>query len=204
MSDKRIFIYSDELNHNGYPEECPFNTSRASRTMQTVDSMGLLSGDDREVVAPRRAERVDLEAFHTVEYLDILEAASRGEMDPYAAMMMGLGTPDCPVWLDMYPYLALAVMMAACLDGVENNIKAGPPVNKNIFAMSQREKKRLKIGELPADLSQALDQMEKSQVIKDALGEHIFTNFITAKRQEWHEYIAHVHQWERDRYLDQY
>lgn len=102
------------------------------------------------------------------------------------------------------PYLALTVMLAAGLDGIENGIKAGPPVNKNIFAMSQREKRRLKIGSLPVDLSAALDHLERDKVMKEALGEHIFTQFIAAKRQEWHDYIAHVHPWERDRYLNQY
>jgi len=109
MQDKRIFIHCEDLNKNGYPEECPFNTSRAGRTMQAADSMGLLSGDDREVVEPLRAERSELETFHTAEYLDVLEAASRGVLDPYVAMHMGLGTADCPVWLGMYHYLTLAV-----------------------------------------------------------------------------------------------
>jgi glutamine synthetase len=99
------------------------------------------------------------------------------------------------------PYLALAVMLAAGLDGVENQVDPGPPVNKNIFAMSQREKKRLKIGELPPNLEGALDLLEKSKVIREALGEHIFEHYIAAKRQEVAEYLAHVHPWEQERYL---
>jgi len=102
------------------------------------------------------------------------------------------------------PYLALAVMLASGLDGIENEIDPGPPVNKNIWKMSQREKKRLKIDALPADLSDALDYMEKDVVIEKALGEHIHENFVRAKRQEWHEYISHVHPWEQDRYLSEY
>ncbi len=102
------------------------------------------------------------------------------------------------------PYLALAVMLAAGLDGIEQQIDPGPPVNKNIFAMSQREKRRLKIDALPADLSAALDMLEKDPVIKAALGSHICENFVTAKRKEWHDYLAHVHPWERDRYLHEY
>ena len=102
------------------------------------------------------------------------------------------------------PYLALTVLLAAGLDGVENGYEAGPPVNKNIFAMSQREKRRLKIAELPGDLSQALDNLAKDKVMAEALGDHIFDHFLAAKRQEWADYIGHVHSWERDRYLDQY
>ena len=100
------------------------------------------------------------------------------------------------------PYLALAAMMAAGLDGVENGYDPGPPVNKNIFAMSQREKKRLKIAQLPPNLEGALDALEKDKVIREALGEHIFEHYLAAKRQEVADYLAHVHPWEQDRYLE--
>ncbi|MEM8960996.1 MAG: glutamine synthetase family protein [Acidobacteriota bacterium] len=100
------------------------------------------------------------------------------------------------------PYLALTVMLAAGLDGVRRKVSAGEPVNKNIFAMSQREKRRLKIRQLPADLSSALDNLERDKVLCAALGEHITERFIEAKRQEWTEYLSHVHPWEQDRYLN--
>ena len=99
------------------------------------------------------------------------------------------------------PYLAYAVMLAAGLDGVRSKIDPGAPVNKNIFAMSQREKKRLKIDELPSDLSTALDFLEKDDVVKAALGDHIASHFVLAKRREWAEYLSHVHPWEQERYL---
>jgi glutamine synthetase len=102
------------------------------------------------------------------------------------------------------PYLALAVMLAAGLDGVRRKLHPGSPVNKNIFTMSQREKRRLKIGQLPANLSEALDEMEKDPVVCDALGPHICENYVRAKRQEWAEYISHVHPWEQQRYLEEY
>ncbi len=102
------------------------------------------------------------------------------------------------------PYLAFAVMLAAGLDGVKEKLDPGPPVNKNIFAMSQREKRRLKIDELPANLSAALDSLEKDKVILAALGDHIAEHFLRAKRAEWADYISHVHPWERERYLNAY
>ncbi len=102
------------------------------------------------------------------------------------------------------PYLAYAVMLAAGLDGVRNKIDPGPPVDKNIFAMSQREKKRRKIEELPGSLSAALDNLEKDKVICDALGKHITEHFLLAKRAEWAEYQSHVHPWEQERYLSAY
>ncbi len=102
------------------------------------------------------------------------------------------------------PYLAFTTMLAAGLDGIENELNPGEPVNKNIFSMSQREKRRHKIDELPPDLSAALDHLEKDAVLKEALGEHIFEHFLRAKRQEWHDYVSHVHPWEQERYLHQH
>jgi glutamine synthetase len=102
------------------------------------------------------------------------------------------------------PYLAFAVMLRAGLDGIEQQIDPGPPVNKNINTMSQRERRHLRIDELPTNLSEALDALERDDLIKDTLGEHIWTHFLEAKREEWFEYIKQVTPWERDRYLSVY
>jgi glutamine synthetase len=102
------------------------------------------------------------------------------------------------------PYLALAVQLAAGLDGIENKTDAREPVNTNIWEMSHREKRRLRIDDLPHNLEEACNELEKDQVIKEALGEHIFSNFLAAKRQEWEEYITQVSQWELDNYLAKY
>jgi glutamine synthetase len=102
------------------------------------------------------------------------------------------------------PYLAIAVMLAAGLDGIENKSMPPPSVNKNIFAMSQREKRRLKIEALPANLSDAIQNLEKNKLMKEALGDHIFMHFIQAKKMEWSEYISQVHDWELERYLSYY
>ena len=102
------------------------------------------------------------------------------------------------------PYLALAVMLRAGLDGVEREIDPGPPVNKNIYKMSHRERRHLRIDELPGNLSEALDEMEKSDLMRATLGDHIFDQFLAAKREEWDDYIRHVSPWEIDRYLGTY
>ncbi len=102
------------------------------------------------------------------------------------------------------PYLALAVMLAAGLDGIENQIEPPPAVNKNIFTMSQREKRRFKIQELPPNLWEAVVNLEKDKVMREALGDHIFFHFIDAKKMEWSQYISQVHKWELDRYLSYY
>jgi glutamine synthetase len=95
-------------------------------------------------------------------------------------------------------------MLASGLDGIEQKMDAGDPVNKNIFTMSHREKRRLKISQLPVNLSEALDNLEKDKVIQSALGDHIYTHYLEAKRQEWADYISQVHPWETERYLATY
>ena len=102
------------------------------------------------------------------------------------------------------PYLAFGAMLAAGLDGIERSLDCGEPVNRNIFEMSQREKRRLKIHQLPTSLAAALNYLEKDAVLKDALGPHIFDHFLFNKRTEWAEYIKEIHDWELDRYLDRY
>src|SRR5215213_5928941 len=102
------------------------------------------------------------------------------------------------------PYLALAVMLAAGIDGVRTSADYREPVNENIWEMSHREKRRLRIDDLPHDLNEACNELEKNDVITSALGEHIAQHFLAAKRQEWREYISQVSQWELDNYLGKY
>jgi glutamine synthetase len=102
------------------------------------------------------------------------------------------------------PYLALAVMLAAGLDGIEQQASSREPVNTNIFEMSHREKRRLRIDDLPHDLNEACDELEKDPVIRDALGEHVTRHFLAAKRQEWRDYISQVSDWELQQYLGKY
>lgn len=102
------------------------------------------------------------------------------------------------------PYLAFAAMIAAGLDGVERKLDPGPPVNKNVFTMSHREKRRLRIDALPADLREALRMMKKDKLIRAVLGDHIFSHYLEAKSRSWEEYSSCVHTWEIERYLARY
>ena len=102
------------------------------------------------------------------------------------------------------PYLAFAVMLAAGLDGIRNKTDPGEPVNKNVFTMSQREKKRLKIEELPSTLREALDALEEDKVILNALGSHLSESYLAGKRQHWNDFLAAVHPWELEQYLATY
>jgi glutamine synthetase len=102
------------------------------------------------------------------------------------------------------PYLAFAVMLRAGLDGIKEGLEAPKPVNKNIFDMSERQKRSLKIDALPRDLIDAVHHLEKSKLMRETLGEHVFHHFIAAKKAEWGDYISRVHGWEIDRYLGVY
>jgi len=102
------------------------------------------------------------------------------------------------------PYLSLTVQLAAGLDGVERKLKARDPVNRNIFTMSHRDRRKYKIDELPRDLHEALDVFAKNKVMTDALGPHLTERFLEAKRDEILQYNLQVSQWEIDNYLGRY
>lgn len=100
------------------------------------------------------------------------------------------------------PYLAIAVILGAIIDGVENKIEPPLQVEENIYEMTSKELEKAKIESLPGRLDEALDLLEKNDVIKDTLGEHILNEFVTTKRKECELYNIYVSQWEIDRYLD--
>ncbi|HYG60139.1 MAG TPA: type I glutamate--ammonia ligase [Symbiobacteriaceae bacterium] len=99
------------------------------------------------------------------------------------------------------PYLALAAVLAAGLDGIKNKMQAPAPVNRNVYLMSPEERMAEGIEMLPGNLREALRELEADDVIRDALGPHILGNFIEAKMIEWDIYRTQVHQWELDQYL---
>ncbi len=99
------------------------------------------------------------------------------------------------------PYLLLALCLAAGLDGIKNKMEPPKSVNTNIFEMSERDMKRAKIESLPADLHQAIIEMEKDPFIKEVLGTHVFSKYVEAKKLEWDHYRMQVSQWEINEYL---
>ena len=100
------------------------------------------------------------------------------------------------------PYLALAVMLAAGLDGIEQQMEPPPAIQRNIFRMTVREKRHHRVKELPTDLREAVEELQKDTVIAQALGDHVLDHFVEAKMAEWREYSSTVHAWELERYLD--
>ena len=102
------------------------------------------------------------------------------------------------------PYLAIAIALAAGLDGIKNKIEPPAAVNRNIFEMTDKGRKKAKVESLPSNLLDAVEALEKDKLIQDALGPHIAPLYISAKKREWGLYSEQVTQWEIDRYLYKY
>ncbi len=99
------------------------------------------------------------------------------------------------------PYLALAVMLRSGIDGIEKGIQPPEPVNFNIYELTEKERIKRGIDILPINLGMALNEMQKDELIKETLGEHILNRFYDAKTIEWNNYRSRVHAWEIDQYL---
>jgi glutamine synthetase len=99
------------------------------------------------------------------------------------------------------PYLAFAVMLAAGLKGIEDEYDIPDPIEEDIYKMSKKEKNARGITTLPDNLYEAIIEVEKSELVKEALGEHIFNKFIENKKIEWDMYRTHVSKYEIEKYL---
>ena len=99
------------------------------------------------------------------------------------------------------PYLAFAVMLAAGLDGIENDYQLPDPVEEDIYHMSEAERKARGVQSLPGSLYEAILEYEKSDLVRKTLGEHIFNKFLENKRIEWDTYRIQVNVYEIERYL---
>jgi glutamine synthetase len=99
------------------------------------------------------------------------------------------------------PYLAFAVMLAAGLKGVDNEYELPEPIEDDIYEMSGKEKNERGIITLPGNLYEAILEVEKSELVKEALGEHIFNKYVENKKIEWDMYRTHVSQYEIDKYM---
>ncbi|URN93963.1 MAG: type I glutamate--ammonia ligase [Candidatus Pristimantibacillus lignocellulolyticus] len=102
------------------------------------------------------------------------------------------------------PYLTLAVVLKAGLDGIRNKTPLVAPTDRNIYIMSEEERLDENIHSLPNDLREALNELLRSDVICEALGDHALAHFYELKEIEWDMYRTQVHQWELDQYLTHY
>lgn len=99
------------------------------------------------------------------------------------------------------PYLTLALCLAAGLDGIKNKLLPMNSVDCNVFELSTKERENLKVRSLPANLCEAIDELNKSEFVQKVLGEHISKKYIEAKKAEWEDYRTQVTKWEIDQYL---
>jgi glutamine synthetase len=99
------------------------------------------------------------------------------------------------------PYLAFAVMLAAGLEGIEKKYPLPDPVEENVYHMTEEERRKRGIESLPGSLIEAIEITEKSELVRNALGDHVFTNFIENKKIEWDNYRRQVTTYELETYL---
>jgi glutamine synthetase len=99
------------------------------------------------------------------------------------------------------PYLAMSGLLAAGLYGIKNELDGLSPVKKNLFKMSDQERKRLGIRNLPESLQEAIEHFSKSELMRETIGEALFSKLIEAKQREWDEYKMKITAWEIEKYL---
>ena len=99
------------------------------------------------------------------------------------------------------PYLAFAVMLAAGLKGIEQNYPLPEPIEEDIYEMDEEARERAGITSLPGNLFEAIQEVEKSELVRETLGDHIFNKFVANKKIEWDRYRTHVSQYEVEKYL---
>ena len=99
------------------------------------------------------------------------------------------------------PYLTFAAMLHAVLEGVEQGYELTEPIEKNLYDLTPEEREERGVGQLPETLGEAIEEMARSEVVKRALGDHIFPRYVELKREEWNEYRVQLSPWEMERYL---
>lgn len=98
------------------------------------------------------------------------------------------------------PYLAFSVMLKAGLAGIEERLEVPEPIEQDIFSLSRAERRKIGIVELPGHLGDAIREVEGSDLVRKALGDHVYENWLKIKHDEWDDYRIQVHKWELDRY----
>jgi glutamine synthetase len=99
------------------------------------------------------------------------------------------------------PYLAYAAMLKTGMEGIEQKLTPPPPVEENVYDFSDEKLKEMSIESLPGSLMEALGELERDEVLRETLGEHVYDAFMRAKKTEWDQYRAQVSEWEIDQYL---
>jgi len=99
------------------------------------------------------------------------------------------------------PYLAFSVILSAGLEGIEKEYEPPSPVEKNVFEMTEQERQEQGIFTLPGSLHEAIQLTESSELVRKALGEHVFSTFIQNRKVDWDRYRSQVTDYELKQYL---
>lgn len=185
-------IFSDETDENGLSQDAYYFIGGIMQHMKgmTAITNPLVNSYKRLVPGYEAPVYIAWSATNRSPLIRI--PAARGE-----GTRIELRCPDPAA----NPYLALAVCLAAGLDGIKNQITPPKGVNQNIFEMTKSEKRQEGIDALPSTLLEALREMDQDSFIKEVLGDHIANTYILAKKAEWKEYTSQVTQWELNQYL---
>ena len=115
-----------------------------------------------------------------------------------AASRVELRSPDP----SCNPYLAIATIVHAGLDGIEQGLDCPDPVRENIYEFDEQKREEYGITTLPSNLGEAVDEFKADEALQSALGDHISEKFVEAKTAEYDEYRIEVSDWELDQYLE--
>lgn len=188
-------IFNDESKPNGLSDEA---TQFIAGLMKHIPSMAAITNplvNSYKRLVPGYGAPVYIAWSKTNRSPLIRIPSSRGENT-----RVELRSPDSAA----NPYLALAVCLAAGLEGIKQKLTPPASIDKNIFTMTEEEKKELGITNLPGSLGEALQEYEASDFIKKVLGSHMYENYLKVKQEEWIQYRTQVSAWEVNQYLDRY
>ncbi len=131
-----------------------------------------------------------------LEHAPEISAVTNQWVNSYKRVTSGAEAPTAATWGAANPYLTYAVLLAAGLKGIREGYELMPPAEEDIAHMTRRERMAMGYKDLPTDLDLALHEMEKSELVADALGEHVFEFFLRNKWREWKSYQSQVTPWE--------
>ncbi len=185
-------IFSDENDNNGLSKEAYYFIGGIMKHIKGMTAITNPLVNSYKRLVPGYEAPVHIAWSATNRSPLIRVPAARGENT-----RVELRSPDPSA----NPYLSLAICLKAGLDGIKNKIEPPKSIDRNIFEMSEEERKAEGIEAIPGTLIEAVNELEKDEFVKGALGEHVAKTYINAKKKEWDDYRSQVTDWEINQYL---
>lgn len=188
-----------------YDPEAPYNLSEVARGFLAgiIEHIGAITALANPLVNSYKRLVPGYEAPVNISWARINRSALirvPASNTPETSTRMELRSPDPSA----NPYLLYAAVLVSGLDGIRRGLTPPEPVEENIYELSEGERREREIDTLPGDLGEALEALERDEVVRQALGEHVLERYLTAKRRELQEYRLAVSPWEIERYLEVY